>query len=160
MQHDSEVLLLIVGSTVSTTPTVSLTVTTSTTTGSISTVTTTTTTITTAATEATATATTASTTPITTTGTGTTTTTTMTAVTTTTTPTIDEKNGAGIFLRGGRNYSTLQPSTKRSVGTETDAAELDHYSDDEAPLATARGCGGMWVSIILLLVTKFSGFTN
>jgi len=68
----------------------------------------------------------------------------MTAVITTTTPTIDEKNGAGMFLRGGRNYSTLQPSTKRSVGTETDAAELDHYSDDEAPLATAGGCGGMW----------------
>jgi hypothetical protein len=84
----------------------------------------------------------------------------MTAVITTTTPTIDEKNGADIFLRGGRNYSTLQPSTKRSVGTETDAAELDHYSDDEAPLATAGGCGGMWVSIILLPVTKFSGFTN
>ena len=84
----------------------------------------------------------------------------MTAVITTTTPTIDEKNGAGVFLRGGRNYSTLQPSTKRSVGTETDAAELDHYSDDEAPLATARGCGGVWVSIILLLVNKFSGFTN
>jgi hypothetical protein len=74
----------------------------------------------------------------------------MTAVITTTTPTIDEKNGAGLFLRGGRNYSTLQPSTKRSVGTETDAAELDHYSDDEAPLATSGGCGGMWVSIILL----------
>ena len=115
----------------------SLAVTTGPTTGSISTVTTTT--------------------PTTTT---TTITTTVTAVTTTTTPTIDEKNGAGIFLRGGRNYSTLQPSAKRSVGTETDAAELDHYSDDEAPLATAGECGHMWVSIILLLVTKFSGYSN
>ena len=174
MQHDSEVLLLIVGSTVSTTPTVSLTVTTSTTTGSISTVTTTTATTTTTAAAAAATTTTTTvttaattTTTITTTTTTTTTTTptstattTVTAVITTTTPTIDEKNGAGIFLRGRHNYSTLQPSTKRSVSTETDAAELDHYSDDEAPLATARGCGGIWVSLILLLVTRFSGFTN
>lgn len=58
----------------------------------------------------------------------------------------DERSGADTFLRGGRNYATLQPTTKRSVGTETDAAELDHYSDDEAPLATPRKCGDTWDS--------------
>ncbi|GLH04172.1 Ubiquitin carboxyl-terminal hydrolase nonstop [Gryllus bimaculatus] len=35
------------------------------------------------------------------------------------------------FSRGTRGYATLQPATKRSVATETDAGELDHYSDDE-----------------------------
>jgi hypothetical protein len=63
---------------------------------------------------------------------------------------VDERSGADTFLRGGRNYATLQPTTKRSVGTETDAAELDHYSDDEAPLATPRRCGDTWASISVI----------
>lgn len=63
-----------------------------------------------------------------------------------TTPTVEGKSESDTFVRGGRNYATLQPATKRSVGTETDASELDHYSDDEAPLATPRGCGDTWVS--------------
>lgn len=64
----------------------------------------------------------------------------------TTSPVVEGKSAAETFLRGGRNYATLQPTTKRSVGTETNASELDHYSDDEAPLATPRGCGDTWVS--------------
>jgi hypothetical protein len=88
---------------------------------------------------------------ITTTPTTTLTLTTSTCTTTsTTTHRVDEKGGADTFLRGGCNYATLQPATKRSVGTETDAAELDHYSDDEAPLASPRGVN-TWVSINVII---------
>nr|CAD7440347.1 unnamed protein product [Timema bartmani] len=50
--------------------------------------------------------------------------------------TLDEKSTSSppTFARGCRAYATLQP-TKRSVATETDDAELDRYSDDEAPVS-------------------------
>nr|CAD7428000.1 unnamed protein product [Timema monikensis] len=50
--------------------------------------------------------------------------------------TLDKKsnNSPPTFARGCRAYATLQP-TKRSVATETDGAELDRYSDDEAPIS-------------------------
>nr|CAD7404748.1 unnamed protein product [Timema cristinae] len=50
--------------------------------------------------------------------------------------TLDKKsnNSPPTFARGCRAYATLQP-TKRSVATETDDAELDRYSDDEAPIS-------------------------
>lgn len=41
---------------------------------------------------------------------------------------VEEKNLTN-FTRGSRAYATLQH--KRNLNTETDAAELDHYSDDE-----------------------------
>ncbi|XP_074094318.1 ubiquitin carboxyl-terminal hydrolase 31 [Cotesia typhae] len=45
---------------------------------------------------------------------------------------VEEKN-INNFNRGCRNYATLQPQ-KRNVATETETGEIDHYSDDEAPL--------------------------
>ena len=65
----------------------------------------------------------------------------------TTTSPVVEKSGADTFPRGARNYATLQPVSKRSIGTETDAGEIDHYSDDEAPLASPRGRFESWVGI-------------
>ena len=54
----------------------------------------------------------------------------------------DEKDQKNNFQRNSRNYSTLQPSSKRSIATETDNSELDRHSDDEAATGTSVG----WVS--------------
>ncbi|XP_026279362.1 ubiquitin carboxyl-terminal hydrolase 31 [Frankliniella occidentalis] len=43
------------------------------------------------------------------------------------------------FQRNSRNYSTLQPSSKRSIATETDSSELDRHSDDEAATGASLG---------------------
>lgn len=63
----------------------------------------------------------------------------------------DEENQKNNFQRNSRNYSTLQPSTKRSIATETDNSELDRHSDDEAGTGATVG----WVRKEIKGVTFF-----